>query len=92
MSGPAPGPVPGWMPGQAPGPTAPMSQTPPAPATAPPGASAGPPGPTPTGTSQWSGGDTMTTPTRNVGNFCGSCGAAHSPGARFCPQCGKPLS
>src|SRR5579875_869550 len=87
MPGPAPGPVPGWMPGQSPGQRPPTSYAPPAPATAPPGVGAVPPGPTPTGSSQWGGGDT-----RNVGNLCGLCGAAHSPGARFCPQCGKPLN
>jgi serine protease Do len=90
--GPQPGAVPGWMPGQPPGQTAPISGPPPAPTTAPPAAGAVPPGPTPTGSSRWGGGDTLTTPTQNAGNFCGSCGAAHSPEARFCPQCGKPLS
>jgi serine protease Do len=100
MQGPPPSPAQGWMPGQASPPQPfPPRQTggsgepsQPGTTTGPTGASGVPPQPTPGGSSQWGGGDTLTTQSSKVGNFCGSCGAAHQPGARFCPQCGKSLS
>lgn len=99
MQGPPPAPVQGWIPNQRPRqpggngePSAPQRPAPPV-TTAPTADSAVSSGmpPSPGGGGGRTGGDTLTTETIRVGNFCGSCGAEHRPQDRFCPRCGKPV-